>query len=315
MEHEYLTSDEVIETALKLGHNISDRKLKYYVTLGIIAKPVRNPYGGIDGRVAYYHASVLQRIAKIKELQDSGFTLPQIKKYFENSINPELETFLKNGEQSQLSIESVMSALTGEDMRKAYEHFQKKIAAVSGSDDLLNEAGRDYYVEILSLLLGQEKAREYVGQFWLKAPEDLRKSRLDSLLPNSRSIKPGTSSSLSTLLLSICKQLRTGNFDKLAILDRLKELADKVHQLQEKYRLSSAPLKEFFDVSKLMRNPFWLYLKSLLEIESFIKDGEEHHLDRVESLSLKADEMLDCLEDLVSRTKFLLKLFSEAEQI
>ena len=319
MENKFLTSEEIIAQANTFGLDLSDRKLKYYVTLSLVPKPVRNPDGGSDGRVAYYHVSIIDRLSKIKELQDSGFTLPQIKKYLENSIDDRLESLLAISEKEtepKFSVEKVISALSGEAVHNAFTRFQKQISADPSNQELIKSAGKEYYIELISLMMGRERADEYVKHFFNTIPNDelIRKTELLKQRAEGQ-ISPGKSSSLSVIVSSLCEKLRSGNFNEDKVLDELKDLADKIYILQDKYRVTYAPLKDFFDVSKFMRQPFWLYFKSLLEIESFVKDKEPGHLDRAVVMSVRSDEMLDSIEELVQQTKRLLELYKNSEKI
>lgn len=319
MDKKFLTSEEVLAKAKTLKLDLLDRKLKYYVTLGIVPKPIRNPDMSADGRIAYYPYSVMERLSKIKELQDSGFTLPQIKKYFENSIDDRLESLLNTPTKktdAEFPVEKIIAALSGDNIRIAFDRFQKQISVDSSNQTLLNNAAREYYVELISLMIGKDRADEYVKRFFDDISDEERNKKTELLKKNAEGlISSGKSSSLSVVISSFCKKMQLGNFDDVKILDELKDLADKIYILQDKYRASNESLKVFFDVGKFMRRPFWLYFKSLLELESFVADREQSHLDKALFMSVKADEMLDSIEDLVQRTKKLLELFQKSEKI
>jgi DNA-binding transcriptional MerR regulator len=319
MERGYLTSEEVLKEAEKLGLELAERKLKYYVTLGIIPKPVRSPDNtdrNYDGRVAYFKSDIVQRLRKVKELQDSGFTLPQIKKYFEEALDPALKDFLQSsrGENENSRLDSLVKLLSSDDIKNATRDFRQKIAADPG-DKALEKAAVEYYVEVLSRFLGREKAIEYVDEFIVRAPAEEREKKLAPLKKlRAQVIKPDRSVSLTTLLESICTEVEAGSFNSALVLDRLKEIAEKVHIMQARYRDSTQALKEAFDMSRIMRQAFWAYFKALLEIESFIKNGDRAHLARTRFLAARADEMLRVLEELLAGIKQLINLYEDVEK-
>jgi len=320
METPYLTSEEVLEEADKIGLELAERKLKYYVTLGIIPKPVRNPQDRsktYDGRVAYFPHEIIQRLAKIKELQDSGFTLVQIKKYFAQSLAPDLEDFLQSGSSAVENhrLDNLLSLLSSDDIRKATRDFQARLAADPG-DESLEQAAFDYYAGVLSRLIGREKAIRYVEDFLVKASPAERKKRLEPLRNlRAQIVQSGGTTSLSSILMTMCSDMEKGSYEPQKVLDRLREIAEKVHIMQARYRDSTLAFKDAFDMARFMRQAFWAYFKALLEMESFIKDGGPSHLHRARLLSSRADEMLAAIESMLSGMKNLLALQEEIEKI
>ncbi len=320
MEAPYLTSEEVLEKAEKIGLELAERKLKYYVTLGIIPKPIRNPEDKskvYDGRVAYFPHEVVDRLNKIKDLQDSGFTLVQIKKYFQQSLAPDLKDFLQSGSSVDESsrLEGLLKLLSSDDIRKATRDFQVRIAADPG-DESLEKAAFDYYVNVLSRLIGKEKAVRYVEGFLVNASPSERSKRLEPLKRLRTQIaSAGQSTSLSSLLTGMCDDVEKGNYNPLNVMEKLKEIAEKVHIMQARYRDNTLAFKDAFDMARFMRQAFWAYFKALLEIESFIKDRDLSHLNRARLLSARADEMLGAMEAMLSGMKNLLTLHEDIEKI
>jgi len=320
---QYYTSEEILKRSEELGLDLSDRKIKYYVTLGILPKPVRNPReakGITDGRVAYFPPETLGRLSKIKELQDSGFTLPQIKKYFEEALDPALKSFLappQEGDDGAVPLERVVKALMGESIREATRSLMQAVSA-DDSDEAFQKAYIDYYNGILSPLIGKERSERYVRDFFINAPEQDREKKLEPLrrwrAQFLRSQVPEKPSFVSSYLDELCSSLEQGAVKDDDALEKLHELADKVNTMQAKYREQARVFNEAFDISKIMRQIFWIYLKALLEMESFVRNGRKEHLKRARSLYGKADEMLGMVEDLIGRIRTLLMLWNDVEK-
>ncbi|MDQ7822376.1 MAG: MerR family transcriptional regulator [Candidatus Eremiobacteraeota bacterium] len=316
----YLTSEEIMKEAEALGIPLVERKLKYYVTLGLLEKPARNPRNAgmeLDGRVAYFSVGTLERLRKIKELQDSGFTLPQIKKYFENELKPALTEFLEGKGHAAVPADTVAKAFLGDGMREAFRKFQARIRD-EGGEEAFQEAAFSYYEDILSQLLGRKNAAKYVKDFLRSASPAEREKKLEPL----RRWKEGLAgaqkagkSPFSKVLEQMCSSLEKGDFRAGDIMEKLQELAEKIQALQEKYRERTRLFSEAFEISKFMRSIFWAYLKALLEIEAFVKNGEVRHIEKARLLFSKADLMLSSVEDLVARVKELVSLADEVGKL
>ncbi len=320
---QHYTSEEILQKSEELGLDLSDRKIKYYVTLGILPKPVRNPLeakGNVDGRVAYFPPDTLERLSKIKDLQDSGFTLPQIKKYFEDSLDPVLKSFLVQegeGDDDAVPLERIVKSLMGENVREATKNFIQAVSA-DDSDEAFQKASMDYYHNILTPLIGRERSEKYVRDFFLNTTPEERERKLEPLkrwrVQFLKSSAPQKSSFVSSYLDELCLNLEHGVVKDDAALEKLQELAEKVNSMQTKYREQARIFNEAFDISKIMRQIFWIYLKALLEMESFVKNGKKEHLKRARRLYGKADEMLGLVEDLIGRIRTLLILWNDIDK-
>lgn len=319
MGKNYYTSDEILRKAEDLGLDLVERKLKYYVTLGILPKPVRNPDDAgeaLDGRVAYFPPETLDRLKKIQELQSSGFTLPQIKAYFNRSIDPGLEEFLGSGKgHHRISPEILAKLLLSDDMREAARSFQRKISS-DGTEEAFQGAALEYYFETLALLLGEETAKKYVKEFLIDAPSEQKERNIAPLRKwKDYLLRKQKGSFISTALDHVYNQLIEGTYSTPEIMEKLREMAEKVNVLQNKYKETGRVLGEAFEISKYMRQIFWVYLKSLLEIENFLKDKKKDHLKRARILYYKADEMLNSMEDLIGVIKNMVKLYEDIENL
>lgn len=320
----YYTSEEILENSKEFGLLLTDRKLKYYVTVGILEKPLRNPVEAserLDGRVAYFSNDTLERLKKVRELQDSGFTLPQIKKYFERAIDPKLEDYLKiagdNEAQKDISAAMLGKVFLSNEMREATLSFVR-CASEGTTEESFKKTAINYYYEVLSLLIGDEKAEKYVKELILEtSPENIEK-KIEPLRKLRESIlkkKTDGGKFLSKYLDEICEKLKKKEYKDTEILEKLRGLAERVQAMQDKYRQKAIVINEAFEMSKFMRQIFWIYLKALLEMENFIKDKKDEHLARASSLYNKADEMLGRIEELIAVIKNLVNLNEEAENL
>lgn len=323
MEKNYFTSEEILAKAKALGLQLAERKLKYYVTLGILPRPLRNPPDSVeklDGRIAYFPADTVERLKKIKELQDSGFTLPQIKSYFNRSIDPQLQGFLdekKVVSGNVLSPGALARVLLSDELRQKALSFHDRISRDS-SEEAFQGAALDYYFDVLASLLGEEKAQKYVKELMLEASPEEREKKMaplrrwkDYLLRKKSSRGIFLSLPLDTLL----DRLQKGDFKEPEVMEKLRDMAEKVNIMQNRYREKGKSLSEAFELSRYMRQIFWIYLKALLEIEDYVKNRKKEHLKQARLLYHKADEMLQAVEDLIGVMKKMMKLHEDLEKM
>jgi DNA-binding transcriptional MerR regulator len=319
----FFTSEEVLAEARTLGLDIAERKLKYYVTVGILPRPQRRPSGAegdIDGRMAYFPPETIERLVEIKKLQDSGFTLPQIKNYFNKAIDPVLKNFLEAEDGSSggsFPLESLAKVVVGDAVRDGVKKFQQKVAR-DKSEQAFREAAQDYYLEVLAPLLGQEKAARYVRELLVDADGRQREKMLAPFRKwkeQAESAAPGAQSPISSYLDELCHELRRGSYKEGEIREKLQDLAEKVQGMQLKYQEKARIFNEAFEIAKFMRQVFWIYLKALLEIENFLVDRNEEHLMRAGRLYSRADDMLRALEELIGMVKKLVALGKGIESL
>ena len=88
MAETFLALDEVLSGAARLGLELSERTFRYYAVLGLLPKPIKRPEGTSDGRVHHYPPEILDRLNEIRSLQNRGYSLKQIKKFFEVTPAP-----------------------------------------------------------------------------------------------------------------------------------------------------------------------------------------------------------------------------------
>ncbi len=312
-KNDYLTSEELIAAASSLGAELTERKLKYYVTLGILDKPVKRSKAGKDGRILYHPASSAEKLVKIKELQDLGLTLSQIKNYFSDAMPEELSNIaeLSARNNEHVMLQSIMSVLTGEELQKAFARFYKKIANTT-DEKIIIKAAEDYYSEILTPAMGSNKASLEASRFLSGAPAELSKKRIAKLLEmSSYAVKSKKHGSFSERIISLVSQIRRENLPLSEVTEKTKNDAFKIHSMQEKYVSDLENLKGFFDISSLLKQPFWFYMKALLYIENGVRTSDFKLLDKAVALALKADEIIDIIEEIIKKLKELLVLYSE----
>lgn len=78
-----LTIGETLQAAAAQGLDLTERTFRYYGVMGLLPAPLKRPSGQEDARVRYYPGTVIDRLLEIRDLQAQGWSLKQIKTWFE----------------------------------------------------------------------------------------------------------------------------------------------------------------------------------------------------------------------------------------
>ncbi len=76
---DYLTQDELLYALEHEGLEVSERTVRFWISKGVLEKPLRKPFKHADGRMRYFPTRVVGEIVEIMKLQEEGWKLTQIK--------------------------------------------------------------------------------------------------------------------------------------------------------------------------------------------------------------------------------------------
>lgn len=164
---EWLTQDELLAELGHAGITLAERTLRFWVSHGVLASPVRKPYRGADGRVGYYPRETLALVPRILKLQEEGWKLRQIKERLAEPASPAAkpgQTAWKEGEEAARRY--LADLLTDSDVRDRRRCFSGAGAAASDLRQL-----RHYLVARLERWLGRSTAVRATSAFLLKLDE------------------------------------------------------------------------------------------------------------------------------------------------
>jgi DNA-binding transcriptional MerR regulator len=80
MKSDYLTQEELLYSLEHEGLDVAERTIRFWISKGVLEKPLRKPYKFADGRTRYFPTRVVGEIQDILRLQEEGWKLTQIKK-------------------------------------------------------------------------------------------------------------------------------------------------------------------------------------------------------------------------------------------
>jgi DNA-binding transcriptional MerR regulator len=86
MKSDYLTQEELYYSLEHEGLDVSERTIRFWISKGVLEKPLRKPYKYADGRKRYFPTRVVGEILDIVRLQEEGWKLTQIKKRLRSPV-------------------------------------------------------------------------------------------------------------------------------------------------------------------------------------------------------------------------------------
>lgn len=175
MREDWLTLPDLVRRAVEVGLEVSDRTVRFYVSKGLLAPPVRAPFPGADGRVSWFPADSLRRLRRISHLKAQGLSLEQIARVLAHRGGESLKRLSEGDGGAREVAFRYLQSRHGEEVRQARLEF---LAAVTGTEreDLLFRASRRYLARRLALLVGEEEASRAVDE-WLHglSPAELQR--------------------------------------------------------------------------------------------------------------------------------------------
>jgi len=166
VSQDYLSVPRFLEQAQQLGLDVSERTINYYIARGLLPKPIKRPFNGADGRVAYLPAEGLKQLKKILIYKEQGLKLEHIRRVLEGK-----------GQAQAAVDESQRQAWQREVVYRFLRHLPSgqsaaarlKLLSTLGSDP--SQVGlddlKDYFVETLTSLVGPEHSRRWVNEYFL----------------------------------------------------------------------------------------------------------------------------------------------------
>jgi len=163
----HLSFPKFLEQAQQLGLDVSERTLNYYIGRGLLPKPIKRPFVGADGRVAYLPVDALKQLRKILKLKDEGLKLEQIRRTLEGKGSAPSDPAEKDSWQRELVFRFLRHLPGGH-----YKPARLLVATrLSGNQRLQVEDLKVYQIATLAPLVGEEEATRWVHQFYLQLPE------------------------------------------------------------------------------------------------------------------------------------------------
>ena len=165
--NDWLTQEELLAELGHAGITLAERTLRFWISNGVLAAPVRKPYRGADGRVGYYPRETLALVPRVLKLQEEGWKLRQIKLRLEEGATPAsraTQVAWQEGEQAaRRYLSDLLSDTESRDRRRC---FSSSGAPASELRQL-----RHYLVARLERWLGRSTAVRATSAFLLELDE------------------------------------------------------------------------------------------------------------------------------------------------
>lgn len=311
-----LTSEEVVAEARQRGFEVSERTLKYYVSLGLVPRPRRHPSGRIDKRVLYFPGEVLDTLAEIRRLQDSGLTLEQIRLFLAGSARPDLQAVAENSEtEGTRMAERVVRALLSQEVGQAYRDFLA--LPVEAGDEALRQSGQTFYQKVLEALVGAERARQIVARTFARLTPAQWERKLAPLLrmkaehPGGRAGAGGNV--LGRTLTSHLRDLASRTLAGQPLQTELAEVKARLERLTAKYAGVPQTNAQKHEIARFMSKALEVYGEALWLLEEGARSGDRPLVERAVARADRAGVILEHLENMIAEKRELLRLCQEED--
>lgn len=139
--------------------DVQERTVRFWISKGVLEKPLRKPFKYADGRVRYFSKKVVGEISDILKLQEEGWKLTQIKK--------RLRAPAKAGQKELPAAEQLAKIFLADYLGNGeFRDRQKQIESADPSTPEWRKV-RNFLVARLSKLIGRKQAVKSVTSFML----------------------------------------------------------------------------------------------------------------------------------------------------
>ncbi len=311
-----LTSEQVIAEARQRGVEISERTLKYYVSQGLVPHPERHPSSTVDRRVLFYTAGVPEVLTEIRRLQESGLTLQQIRQFLAGSARPDLQTLARESDpEGPRSAEKVVQALLSQEVARAYQDFLTLPA--EATDQVLRQAGKEFYERVLRALVGARRARQLVARTFSRltpAQWDRKLAPLLQLRARQSGARTGTGGNvLGRTLTSRLRDLATRILEGQTPDAEIAQVRGRLDRLAAKYAGVPESNPQKHEIARFMTKALDVYGEALWLLEEGARSQDAPLVERALARAQRAGVILDHLENMVAEKRELLRLCQEEE--
>lgn len=311
-EKDFYTMEEVLQIAKDLALDIDERTFKYYLSLEIIGKPVKNPFPDGDKRIKFYPASVIDQLKRVFQLKNRGFSLKQIKKLILEEKSKDLGVLVDVTEKDKTRemAHAFLVMITGDQSRRAWGDFLSN-ATGDMSEKTLIDSVKSYLVSMLGSWLITEDTVKYVEEFFINLSQEdrerilepFRKGR-DSEILRQKSEKMD----LLRYLQKLCGRIILGRYNRLEVQDWVYKIVENLEALRKDYDIELLEDSIEREMYGFMQKGLDLYLEALYEIKDNLSSKKRDVLIGALGKARSAQNILTYLEDIIEKKKILSSL-------
>ena len=298
-----------MERATSQGVELNPRTLAYYVSIGLVAPPVRAPFSGADGRVRYYSVDALGRLRRIQSLKEQGFSLTQILKVLEGKAGTSLRRLTEAEEEEirQHPARRLLKALASDELRRL--EAEARAQAADGSDAGLQQALRTYYGKLITLSWPDEASDRLVDVFLHNASSRDRERLAANFRPRKETVEAPTPG-LYRLARAAGGALMVGRRDRDEIERLLDSASAQVEAIQARHLKARRSIAEE-EVRQLFISGLDLYAASFAKLRENLTNRSRASVKDALSLARRAREAIDAVEILVEQRLKLVEILEE----
>ncbi|MDQ7823772.1 MAG: MerR family transcriptional regulator [Candidatus Eremiobacteraeota bacterium] len=311
-EKDFYTMEEVLDLSKELAIEIDERTFKYYLSLEIISKPVKNPYPQGDKRIKFYPARVIDELKRIFQLKNRGFSLKQIKKLFIEEKSKELDVLIDvtGKDEKREMAHAYLEALLGSESKIAWKEFLSASTSEVSEKTLL-DALKLYLERMLSSWLRSDEAGKYVEEYLLDLDSDIREGVVDffkKARDNEIMKHRAEKMDLLRFLQKLCGRVILGRYNRAEVEEWLNEVIANLEKLKCAYQEKAPQDTLSTEMNGLMLKGIELYLDSIHEIKENISSKRREILIAALGKARTAHNILSSLEEIAEKKKVLIGL-------
>jgi DNA-binding transcriptional MerR regulator len=227
LRSDYLTLEELLYALEHEGLDVQERTIRFWISKGILEKPLRKPFKYADGRVRYFPTRVVGEITDILKYQEEGWKLTQIKKRLREPVRANQSEALGGEQLAKLLLSDYLG--NGE-----FRDKQRFVDAAEPSTPQWRRV-RNFLVARLTHFVGRKQAVRSVTSFMVglskrdvakllrrtsgRVPSELEAAQGDS---NSKTWTRSEVQAFASHLASLTEPKWTGEGDEPVLSKRLR---------------------------------------------------------------------------------------------
>lgn len=312
-EKDFYTMEEVLDLARELALDIDERTFKYYLSLDIISKPVKNPYPQGDKRIKFYPSMVMEQLKRIFQLKSRGFSLKQIKKLMQDEESVELDTLIdvtEKDEKREMAAD-FLKMITGDESNIAWRTFLSTSISDLSEENLQNSI-KAYLSSMLHSWMKSDERDKYVEEYFINLPpaereiviDFFRNSRDDEILKN-RTEKMD----LLKFLQKLCGRVILGRYNRIEVEDWIDRIIADLKERNVYYTEQESEDLIEKEMFTFMNKAIELYLNSIIEIKDNLSSKKREVLISALGKAKTAQDLLNTVEEISEKKKLLYSIF------
>ena len=309
---DFYTMEDVLQIAKDLALDIDERTFKYYLSLEIISKPVKNPFPEGDKRIKFYPATVVDQLKRIFQLKSRGFSLKQIKKLLLQEKSKDLGVLVDVTEKDKTRemAHSFLEMLTGDYSRRAWSDFlSNSINEVTEKN--LTDSVKTYLAHMVDSWLSNDESEKIVEEYFINLSSDEREKLLEPFRKGrDEEITKHKAEKMDLLryLQKMCGRIILDRYNRLEVLDWIDRITGNLVEIKKDYEIDTTENSIEWEMYSYLKKGIDIYLEALSEIRDNLSPKKRDILIGALAKARTAHNILTHVEEILEKKNLLASL-------